>query len=182
LGGAAAAGDGDDLVGTQRGGGRQRGVNRDPGAYRVGEALLGGLVGGGEPGAGGGGVVVPERGELAPAGITLDQQAVAAGQAAEPGVQVDGGAGGAHGSQDRRGAEATVIRHELGDMASSYRMSVSSAAQRGLQVAGGRTAGGRRAVGTVRRTPVGRGSRSPRPGRTASRGSRQHRPSRRAAR
>src|SRR5699024_4259775 len=59
LGGAAATGAGDDLVGALRGGGRHGDVHRDPGAYRVGETLLGGLAGGDEPGAGGGGVVVP---------------------------------------------------------------------------------------------------------------------------
>src|SRR5699024_10298848 len=86
LGGAAAAGAGDDLGGALGRGGGHGDVHRDPGAYRIGEAVLCGLACGGEPGAGGGRIVVPERGELDPAGVALEEQAVTAGQPAEPGV------------------------------------------------------------------------------------------------
>ena len=56
-------------------------------AHRRRPALDGGLIGGGPPAAALRDVVVPERGELAPAGRAADQDAVADVDAAEAGAQ-----------------------------------------------------------------------------------------------
>ena len=99
LGGAAPAGRGDELPGAVRSDRRDGDVHGDPVADGGGPAVVGRLVRGAQPGGGLGVVVVPEGRELAPAGVSAQEDAVARVEPAEPGGEsgaVDDGAGVGH--------------------------------------------------------------------------------------